>query len=61
MKVKKCLQYFVTDNSKAFDRVWHLSLLYKLQTAGIIGHLLQWFTDYIVSNDLCQEMMQIDM
>ena len=33
--------------SKAFDRVWHKGLLYKLQTVGITGHLLQWFTDYL--------------
>ena len=35
------------DISKAFDRVWHRGLLYKLQTVGITGHLLQWFTDYL--------------
>ena len=29
------------DTSKAFDRVWHKGLLYKLQTVGITGHLLQ--------------------
>ena len=33
--------------SKAFDRVWHKGLLYKLQTVGITGYLLQWFTDYL--------------
>ena len=31
--------------SKAFDRVCHKGLLYKLQSVGITGHLLQWFTD----------------
>ena len=35
------------DISKGFDRVWHKGLLYKLQTVGITGHLLQWFTDYL--------------
>ena len=35
------------DISKAFDRVWHRGLLFKLQTAGISGLLLQWFTDYL--------------
>ena len=35
------------DVSKVFNRVWHKSLLYKLQTVGITGHLLQWFTDYL--------------
>ena len=35
------------DISKAFDRVWYRGLLFKLQTAGIFGSLLQWFTDYL--------------
>ncbi|MCG8116730.1 MAG: reverse transcriptase domain-containing protein, partial [Candidatus Thiodiazotropha endolucinida] len=35
------------DISKAFDRVWHKGLLYKLQSIGISGSLLQWFTDYL--------------
>ena len=35
------------DVSKAFDRVWHKGLLYKLKSAGINGNLLQWFTDYL--------------
>ncbi|MCG8113231.1 MAG: reverse transcriptase domain-containing protein, partial [Candidatus Thiodiazotropha taylori] len=32
------------DISKAFDRVWHKGLLFKLERAGIAGSLLQWFT-----------------
>ena len=32
------------DVSKAFDRVWHTGLLYKLNRAGISGPLLFWFT-----------------
>ena len=35
------------DISKAFDRVWHKGLSYKLQKVGITGHLLQWFADYL--------------
>ena len=35
------------DISKAFDRVRHKGLLYKLKTVGIAGHILQWFTDYL--------------
>ena len=35
------------DISKAFDTVWHQGLLYKLQTVGITGSLLLWFTDYL--------------
>ena len=35
------------DVSKAFDRVWHKGLLYKLKRAGITGSLLSWFTNYL--------------
>ena len=35
------------DISKAFDRVGHKGLLYKLSSAGISGPLLHWFTDYL--------------
>ena len=37
------------DISKAFDRVWHRGILYKLQAVGISGSLLQWFTDYLAN------------
>lgn len=35
------------DISKAFDRVWHRGLLYKLENNGISGNLLTWFSDYL--------------
>lgn len=35
------------DISKAFDRVWHKGLLFKLRNLGISGSLLEWFTDYL--------------
>ena len=35
------------DISKAFDRVWHAGLIYKLRKAGIRGKLLNWFIDYL--------------
>ncbi len=35
------------DISKAFDRVWHKGLLYKLQSYGIYGRLLGWFSSYL--------------
>ena len=35
------------DISKAFDRVWHASLIKKLKTAGIAGSLLNWFIGYL--------------
>lgn len=37
------------DISKAFDRVWHKGLLYKLQQAGIGGKLYLWFENYLQS------------
>ena len=35
------------DLSKAFDRVWHNGLIFKLQTYGISGNLLHWFKGYL--------------
>ena len=37
------------DISKAFDRVWHKGLLYKLNRVGIRGSLLSWFNDYLIN------------
>ena len=33
--------------SKAFDRVWHKGLLFKLRQNGIDGKLLEWFSSYL--------------
>ena len=35
------------DISKAFDRVWHKGLLFKLKNVGISGCLLQWLSSYL--------------
>ena len=35
------------DFAKAFDKVSHHHLLYKLQCYGIRGHLFSWFHDYL--------------
>ena len=35
------------DISKAFERVWHRGLLFKLHSVVFSGSLLQWFTDYL--------------
>ena len=43
---KLCCMVFC-DLSKAFDRVWHKGLLFKLQTYGISGDLLHWFSSYL--------------
>ena len=34
---------------KAFDRVWHKGLLFKLKQAGINSTLLQWFSSYLLN------------
>ena len=35
------------DITKAFDKVWHKGLLFKLRKCGIDGRLLLWFQDYL--------------
>ncbi|MCG7879943.1 MAG: reverse transcriptase domain-containing protein [Candidatus Thiodiazotropha endolucinida] len=35
------------DVSKAFDRVWHQGLIFKLKQHGINGQLLNWIKDYL--------------
>ena len=44
---KKEVRIVFCDISKAFDRVWHDGLLYKIKKFGIAGNLLNWFTDYL--------------
>ena len=41
------------DISKAFDRVWHEGLLFKIQQCGISGKLLSWLTDYLNERKQC--------
>ena len=35
------------DISKAFDKVWHEGLIYKLQTTGISGNLLKLLASFL--------------
>ena len=37
------------DISKAFDKVWHRGLLFKLRQNGIKGNLLSWISNYLSS------------
>ena len=43
------------DLSKAFDRVWHKGLIFKLKQYGINGELLNWIIDYL--NDRQQRVI----
>jgi hypothetical protein len=47
------------DLSKAFDRVWHSGLLFKLHTFGLCGYLLQRFESYMC--DRIQKVMHKDL
>ena len=43
------------DISKAFDRVWHKGLLFKLKSAAVSGSLLTWFSNIL--NDWKQRIV----
>ena len=44
---KKDVHIVFCDIKKAFDRVWHKGIIYKLRKIGIGGTLLLWFIDYL--------------
>ena len=48
MTVRKLEQFFC-DISKAFDRVWHKCLLFKLKQAGADQSFLQWLSSYVLN------------
>ena len=37
------------DISKAFDKVWHKGLIFKLRSIGTSGNLIEWFIDYLAN------------
>lgn len=43
----KDIMFIFCDISKAFDKVWHKGLIYKLQKYGIRGEILGWIENYI--------------
>ena len=44
---KKWLALHFCDISKAFDRVWHTGLIFKLKQYGITGKLNSWIENYL--------------
>ena len=44
--VHEVLSVFL-DMSKAFDKVWHMGLIFKLKQNGISGNLLSTLTDFL--------------
>ena len=58
--------FFFCDIFKAFDRVWHKGLIFKLKQNGIEGAFLDWLADYlsnrkqcIVLNSTCSDLKEI--
>ena len=43
----KEMRVIFLDITKAFDKVWHKGIIYKLRKCGINGRLLLWFQDYL--------------
>jgi hypothetical protein len=40
------------DASKAFDRIWHDGLLWKLKSIGLSEDMLQWFRSYLTNRKI---------
>ena len=49
------IRFISFDISKAFDKVWHKGLIFKLKRAGIRGKLLAWLSDYL--SNRCQRVV----
>ena len=47
--VRKLEQFFFCDISKAFGRIWHKGLLFKLKQADADQSLLQWLSSYLLN------------
>ena len=46
---KKEIHIVFCDIGKAFDKVWHAGIIYKLKRAGIKGNLVNRFKDYLTN------------
>ena len=41
------------DLAKAFDKVWHAGLLFKLQSVGVTGNIFNWLRSYLTNRKQC--------
>ncbi len=41
------LWWVFLDLTKAFDKVWHKELIFKIEKYGVNGNLLKWLTSYL--------------
>ena len=53
LDAKKDVRIVFCDVSKAFDRVWHEGLLYKLAKIGIGGKLLEFCKNFLSDRSQC--------
>lgn len=44
----KELKFIFCDVSKAFDKVWHSGLLFKLKKYGLCDKIFRWFSSYLI-------------
>ena len=47
MDSKQEVRMVFLDAAKAFDKVWHKGLLFKLKQLGVDDHVASWFSDYL--------------
>ena len=47
LRARKEVRVVALDISKAFDRVWHDGLMYKLECMGVSGPLLAWLRSFL--------------
>jgi hypothetical protein len=43
------VRFIFCDISKAFDRVWHNDILYKLRNYGISDQIIKWVENYLTN------------
>ena len=51
MRLKIMMRHvlFFLDISKAFDKVWHEGIIFKLKDNGISGNILTFFENYLTN------------